>query len=59
MLIINIIIYRDNIMNLINVNVSEISELNHFILLTYSAVKITAALMKDFNAVKQKKLIFL
>ena len=46
-------------MDLIDVNASEISELSHFILLTYSAVKTAVTSMKDLNAVEQKKLTFL
>ena len=46
-------------MNLVDVNASEILKSSHSILLTYSAVKMAAALIKDLNAVKQKKLIFL
>ena len=52
MLIINTMAHRSSIMDLIDVNVPEISELSYFILLTYSAVKMTAASMKNLDAVK-------
>ena len=59
MLIVNIMVHRDSVMDLIDINTSETSEPTHFILPIYSAVKSAAALMKNFNAVKQKKLTFL
>ena len=52
MLIVNIMAHRDSIMDLIDVNASEILKSSHFILLTYSAVKMAAASMKDLDAVK-------
>ena len=59
MLVVDIMACRDSVMDLININASEISEPTHFILLMYSAVKMTAASLKNLNTSELKKLTFL
>ena len=59
MLVVNTMARRGGVMDLVDVNAAELPEPTRPILPTYSAVKATAASMKDVDTNEQKDLTFL